>query len=148
MDKRYDRSTVSHSITRVQPSVFFFKPLMPPSSGDFERLELLDFEDSSENSSFSFFEVLRKTWVPVKMLTRREVGDNKHIIFSATGHLIITEKMTFCHQFELYYFLIHYLKSLNGTMSSWLIICCIIPLNEINAYHHYQYRHHSFIFSG
>ena len=38
---------------------------MPPSSGDFERLELLDFEDSSENSSFSFFEVLRKTWVPV-----------------------------------------------------------------------------------
>ena len=38
---------------------------MPPSNGDFERFELLDFEDSSENSSFSFFEVLRKTWVPV-----------------------------------------------------------------------------------
>ena len=52
------------------------------------------------------------------MLTRREGGDNKHIIFSATGNLIITEKTTFCHQFELYYFLIHYLKSLNGTISS------------------------------
>ena len=63
------------------------------------------------------------------MLTRREGGDNKHIIFSATGNLIITEKTTFCHQFELYYFLIHYLKSLNGTMSSWLIIGCIIHLS-------------------
>ena len=63
------------------------------------------------------------------MLTRREGGDNKRIIFSATENLIITEKTTFCHQFELYYFLIHYLKSLNGTMSSWLIIGCIIHLS-------------------
>ena len=65
INNRYDRSTVSHPITKAQLSVFFFKLLMPPSNGDFERLELLDFEDSSENSSFSFFEVLRKTWVPV-----------------------------------------------------------------------------------
>ena len=52
------------------------------------------------------------------MLTRCEGNDNKHIILSATGNLIITEKTAFCHQFELYYFHIQYLKSLNGTMSS------------------------------